>query len=123
VLVVAWEPLLIFILKIPLSLITISLGSIMMGLGIDYGIEIVQRANDEGMGIEGMEASVDHTGGALTEAVFTEIFGLAPALLIEITPVRQFILLLMLLIFVAYIFATFFLPALYSLLVRENGRV
>ena len=123
VLVVAWEPLLLFILKIPLSLITISLGSIMMGLGIDYGIEIVQRANDEGMGIEGMEASVDHTGVALTEAVSTEIFGLAPALLIEITPVRQFILLLMLLIFVAYIFATFFLPALYSLLVREHGRV
>jgi hypothetical protein len=121
VLVVAWEPLLLFLLRVPLSLITISLGSMMMGIGIDYGIEIVQRASDEGMGISGMEQSIKHTGVALTEAVTTEVLGLAPALLIEITPVRQFILLLMLLIVTAYVFAVFFLPALYSLFRREHG--
>lgn len=122
-LVVAWEPLLLFLLNIPLSLITISLGSMMIGIGIDYGVEIVQRARDEGMGIEGMETSVRHTGMALTQAVVTEVFGLAPALLIEITPVRQFILLLMLMIVTAYMFAVFFLPAVYSLFRREHGGV
>jgi len=122
VLVVVWEPLLLFLLRVPLSLITISLGSMMMGIGIDYGIEIVQRASDEGMGIGGMEQSIKHTGVALTEAVATEVLGLAPALLIEITPVRQFILLLMLMIVTAYVFAVFFLPALYSLFRREHGR-
>ncbi|MDY6985772.1 MAG: MMPL family transporter [Candidatus Thermoplasmatota archaeon] len=123
VLVVAWEPLLLFLINIPLSLITISLGSIMIGIGVDYGIEIVQRARDEGMGIKGMETSIRHTGMALTQAVVTEVFGLAPALLIEITPVRQFILLLMLMIATAYMFAVFFLPAVYSLFRREHGGV
>jgi len=120
-LVVAWEPLLLFVLDIPLSLITISISSVIVGIGIDYGIEIVQRARDEGLSIEGMETSIKHTGRALTEAVTTEVLGLAPALLIDITPVRQFIILLMLMIVTAYMFAFFFLPAVYSLSRRADG--
>jgi hypothetical protein len=121
VLVVAWEPLLLFALNIPLSLITISISSVIVGIGIDYSIEIVQRARDEGLSIEGMETSIKHTGRALTEAVTTEVLGLSPALLIDITPVRQFILLLILMIVTAYIFAFFFMPAVYSLFRRGDG--
>jgi hypothetical protein len=118
--VVLFEPLLLFVFDIPLDLITISIGSIMMGIGVDYGIQIMQRTRDEGGGKEGMERSIRYTGLALTEAVATEIIGIMPTLLIEISAIREFILLLMCMIFLVYIFAAFFLPACYSL--GSNGQ-
>ena len=121
--VVIFEPLLLFAFDIPLDIITISIAAIMLGIGVDYGIQIMQRTRDEGGGKEGMEKSVQYTGLALTEAVATEIIGITPILLIGIDAIREFILLLMSMIFIVYLLAVFFLPACYSLSYRKINKI
>ena len=45
--VLMWEPGFLVALDIPLSVITISIASIMIGIGIDYGVHITHRFREE----------------------------------------------------------------------------
>ncbi len=45
--VLMWEPGFLVALDIPLSVVTISIASIMIGIGIDYGVHITHRVREE----------------------------------------------------------------------------
>ncbi|MCK5458664.1 MAG: MMPL family transporter, partial [Thermoplasmatales archaeon] len=75
--VLIWEPGFLVMLDIPLSVITISIASIMIGIGIDYGIHITERVKEEmkkgKAKREAMEESIEKTGLSLIEAACTTI--------------------------------------------------
>jgi hypothetical protein len=119
-LVVSWEPLTLNILNIPLSLFTVMIGSIMIGLGIDYSIQISQRVRLGGGTIDAVGSSVESVGISFVEATVTMLAGLTAVLFVPIPSVQEFILMIMLLLIFSAIAAMFILPALYVILIREG---
>ncbi len=92
--VLGWEPGLLVMLDIPLSVVTISIASIMIGIGIDYGIHITERVREElekgKTKIEATKESIEKTGLSLIEAATTTIVGLMSVYIVEIPALQQF---------------------------------
>ncbi|MBS3778340.1 MAG: RND family transporter, partial [Candidatus Thermoplasmatota archaeon] len=77
--VLMWEPGFLVAFDIPLNVITISIASIMIGIGIDYGVHIMHRVHEErDHGLSKKEAikrAIERTGLSLVEAALTTIAG------------------------------------------------
>jgi predicted RND superfamily exporter protein len=118
--VLAWEPGFLVALDIPLSVITISIASIMIGIGIDYGIHITQRVR-EGLaeGLSKQEATknaIEKTGLSLVEAASTTIAGLVainlplPFLTNVVPALQQFGIIIILMTALSCLAAALILP-------------
>jgi len=117
--VLIWEPGFLVMLDIPLSVITISIASIMIGIGIDYGIHITARVKEEmAKGKAKMEATkeaIDKTGLSLIEAACTTIAGLASVYFVDIPAIQQFGTIVIVMTISSFVAAVFILPIFYSL--------
>ena len=117
--VLIWEPGFLVMLDIPLSVITISIASIMIGIGIDYGIHITARVKEEmAKGKAKMEATkeaIDKTGLSLIEAACTTIAGLASVYFVDIPAIQQFGTIVIVMTVSSFVAAVFILPIFYSL--------
>ncbi len=117
--VLIWEPGFLVMLDIPLSVITISIASIMIGIGIDYGIHITARVKEEiAKGKAKMEATkeaIDKTGLSLIEAACTTIAGLASVYFVDIPAIQQFGTIVIIMTASSLVAAVFILPIFYSL--------
>jgi len=117
--VLIWEPGFLVMLDIPLSVITISIASIMIGIGIDYGIHITARVKEEmAKGKAKMEATkeaIDKTGLSLIEAACTTIAGLASVYFVDIPAIQQFGTIVIIMTVSSLVAAVFILPIFYSL--------
>ncbi|UCD13676.1 MAG: MMPL family transporter, partial [Thermoplasmatales archaeon] len=116
--VLVWEPGFLIVLDIPLSIITISIASIMIGIGIDYGIHLTQRVR-EGMeeGKSKMEAtreSIQKTGLSLVEAACTTIAGLSSVYFVDILAIQQFGTVVIVMTISSVVAAVIILPIFYS---------
>jgi len=107
-------------LGVPLSLVTVMVGSILVGVGIDFSIHIANRVKEMGGDIEAVKVACASTGMSLTEAVTVTAFGLFSAYLIPIDAIKPFVTVIILLLFVAAVAALLLLPAIYSLLIKSN---
>ena len=107
-------------LGVPLSLVTVMVGSILVGVGIDFSIHIANRVKEQGGTIEAVRVACASTGMSLTEAVTVTAFGLFSAYLIPIDAIKPFVTVIILLLFVAAVAALLLLPAIYSLLIKSN---
>ncbi len=117
--ILIWEPGFLVALDIPLSVVTISIASIMIGIGIDYGVHITQRIR-EGLakGLSKFEATrtaVERTGLSLVEAALTTVAGLGAIYFVNIPALQEFGLVVILMTSLSCIAAALILPALYTL--------
>jgi len=124
--VLAWEPGFLVAMDVSLSVITISVASIMIGIGIDYGIHITQRVK-EGLqdGLSRKEATIDaidKTGLSLVEAACTTIAGMASIYFVNIPSIQEFGIIVLLMTALSCIAAALILPVfLCSKLIKEKN--
>jgi len=116
--VLMWEPGFLVALDVPLSIVTISIASIMIGIGIDYGVHITHRVREgleEGLSkTEATKIAIEKTGLSLVEAATTTIAGIASIFFIDISALQQFSMVIIVMVALSCIGATFILPAFYD---------
>jgi hypothetical protein len=116
--VLMWEPGFLVATEIPLSLVTISIASIMVGIGIDYGVHITHRFREEiGRGIPKIDAikiSIEKTGLSLVEAALTTVAGVASIYFVNVPALREFGIVIILMIALSCIAAALILPVFYA---------
>ena len=114
-----WEPGFLVILDIPLSVITISIAAIMIGIGIDYGIHITQRIRENvemGMTInEATRDSIEKTGLSIVEAAMTTIAGISSVYFVDIPSLHHFGSIIIIMTISSLLAAILILPIFYSL--------
>ena len=116
--VLMWEPGFLVAFDIPLSVLTISIASIMVGIGIDYGVHITHRVR-EGMekGLSKMDATkiaIEKTGLSLVESACTTIAGMSAIFITNIQILNQFAIVIILMTALSCVGAAMILPAFYE---------
>ena len=123
VLVLTWEPGFLVALDIPLSLVTISIASIMVGVGIDYGVHITHRYReeiDQGKSKnESIKISIEKTGSSLVEAALTTIAGVVAIFFVNTPALNQFVTVVILMTALSCIAAAFILPVIYKVKLKK----
>ena len=116
--VLMWEPGFLVAFDIPLSVLTISIASIMVGIGIDYGVHITHRVREEmGKGLSKTEATklaIEKTGSSLVEAACTTMAGMSAIFITNIEILNQFAIVIVLMTALSCIGATMILPVFYE---------
>jgi hypothetical protein len=117
--VLGWEPGFLVMLDIPLSVVTISIASIMIGVGIDYGIHITQRVREEMAAgktkTEATKNAIEKTGLSLLEAASTTTAGLVSVYFVDIPALQQFSTVIIIMTISSLVAAVLILPIFYSL--------
>ena len=112
------EPGFLVAFDIPLSVMTISIASIMIGIGIDYGVHITHRVREEmEEGLSKMDATkiaIEKTGSSLVEAALTTIAGMSAIFFTNIAALQQFALVIVLMTALSCIGAAMILPVFYD---------
>lgn len=116
--VLMWEPGFLVAFDIPLNVTTISIASIMIGIGIDYGVHITHRVREEiANGLPKTEAtkvSIERTGLSLVEAASTTIAGISSIFFVTIAALQQFAIVIILMTAFSCIAAVMLLPMFYD---------
>ncbi|UCE38054.1 MAG: MMPL family transporter [Thermoplasmata archaeon] len=118
--VVAWEPLTLGVTGIDLNLITAMIGSIIVGIGIDYGIHMTERIRESGEDFSGIRKSVETSGYTFLEATATIVAGLLSIFLINIQSIQEFITMVIILLIFSMAGAMLLLPSIYAILSAEK---
>jgi predicted RND superfamily exporter protein len=94
ILVVVWIYGSMYMVGIPLTVMTIMIGTITLGIGIDYAIHVTNRfmesIHDDRNVERALETTIVNTGGALFGAAVTTIFGFGILYLSPTNPMRMF---------------------------------
>jgi len=113
--VLMWEPGFLVALNIPLSPVIITVASIMIGVGIDYGVHITHRFREElAKGLsknDAIQNAIEKTGLSLVEAALTTCAGVAAIIIADIQALNQFIIVIIFMVSVSCIAAAMILPA------------
>jgi predicted RND superfamily exporter protein len=114
-----WEPGFLAGTNISLSPVTITIASIMIGIGIDYGVHITHRFREEiakGLSkIESTKIAIEKTGLSLVEAATTTVFGMASLFIIGITAINEFVIIIIFMTSMSCIAAALILPVLFDI--------
>lgn len=110
---VALQWLFMWQLNVPLSLVTVMIGSILVGVGVDFSIHIANRIKELGGGIPAIKTAVIGTGMSLFEAATVTSLGLVSAKSIPIPEIQPFINVIIILLWVAAASALILLPAIF----------
>jgi len=119
--VISLEPLTFVALGQPLSLVTVMIGSIVIGVGIDFSIHITQRVIEGGINMPSVYNAIAKTAQTLAEATIVTLVGLTAAFAIKISALWWFVFIIVVLLIASMISAMFLLPALYSLIIKSGG--
>ncbi|MBU1940904.1 MAG: MMPL family transporter, partial [Candidatus Thermoplasmatota archaeon] len=124
--VLIWEPGFLVMLDIPLSVVTISIAAIMIGIGIDYGIHITQRIREDredGLSLqEATRNSIEKTGLSLVEAATTTMAGVASVYFVDIPALQQFGSVIIIMTLSSLLGAVLILPVFYSIKYKKQER-
>ena len=107
-------------MDVTLSLVTVMIGSILVGVGIDFSIHIANRVREQGGTIEAVREACTTTGMSLIEAVVVTCLGLATAFFIPIPALKPFVLTIIILLIVAASSALLLLPAIFTFLIQSG---
>ena len=118
--VVAYMPFTLVATGIDLNLVTAMIGSIIVGVGIDFGIHMTERVRETGEDFAGIRKSVETSGFTFLEATFTIVAGLLSVMLINIRSIQEFILMVIILLIFSMVTAMLLLPAIYAMLSPEK---
>jgi len=101
-------------------LVTVMIGSILVGVGVDFSIHIANRVRELGGSLDAIRIACASTGMSLVEATVITSLGLLCSLWMGIPAIIPFIKVIIILLVVAAISALFLLPSIYALLVKAN---
>ncbi len=110
--VVLWQPLLMNRGEVNVNMFTAMVSTIVFGIGVDDSIHVMDRIREEGETPGGIVKAVARTGQTIFETTATTCAGLAAGLTVAIPALRNFFLLMMMLIFLALLTSAILLPAL-----------
>ncbi|MDP6869797.1 MAG: MMPL family transporter [Candidatus Poseidoniaceae archaeon] len=110
---VALQWLVMWQMDVPLSLVTVMIGSILVGVGVDFSIHIANRIRELGGGLEAIRTSTVSTGMSLFEAATVTTLGLVTAYQIPIPEIQPFITVIIILLWIAAASALILLPAIF----------
>jgi predicted RND superfamily exporter protein len=135
--VLALEPLVLVGMNIPLSIVTVMIGSIAIGTGVDFSIQLTQRIRGLGLSVESVKDAVENSGISFVEATSTMVFGfmavlLSPSFMVDIAmgnpwhlvsgvpiqSVREFVIMIQILLCLNALAAMFILPSIYTVWLR-----
>ncbi len=135
--VIGLEPMTLVALNIPLSVVTVMIGSIAIGTGVDFSIQITQRVRKGGLDDESVRDTVENMGISFVEATSTVVFGFmavlySPGFLIDIAmgnpyhivagvpiqSIREFITMINILLSLNAVASIFILPAIFTVWLR-----
>jgi predicted RND superfamily exporter protein len=122
-LVVMYEPLAFVSSDVELSLITMMIASIVIGVGIDYSIHLTHGIMQRGLRLSAVSKSVESSGISFLEATTTEVAALSAALIMPIDSVRGFIVMIMIMLVVSMLAALIILPSIYAIWIKEKRGV
>ena len=105
---------------VTLSLVTVMIGSILVGVGIDFSIHIANRVKELGNSLDAIRTACASTGMSLFEATTVTAAGLTCAYGIKIEAIAPFVTVVIILLIVAALSALLLLPAIYSFMVTSN---
>jgi len=106
--------------SVTLSLVTVMIGSILVGVGVDFSIHIANRVRELGGTLEAIQEACASTGMSLFEATIVTSAGLMTAYLIPIPALKPFVTVIIILLTFAALSALLLLPAIYALFVKEG---
>lgn len=118
VLVATWVVGSMWALGLSFDVLTITIGSIAIAIGIDYGIHIAHRFREERdhrPTADAIQHTVEQTGGALSGSAATTAVGFGVLLLSSIVPIRQFGIITALTIVYSVVAAVLIMPAILRL--------
>ena len=107
-------------MDVSLSLVTVMIGSILVGVGVDFSIHIANRIKEMGGGIEAIRSSCVSTGMSLFEAACVTTAGLAAAYKIPIPELIPFVQVVIILLWIAAASALILLPAIFVTLEKTG---
>ena len=107
-------------MTVSLSLVTVMIGSILVGVGVDFSIHIANRVRELGGSLDAVRIACASTGMSLFEATTVTAAGLTCAYRIDIPAIKPFVDVIIILLIIAAISALLLLPAIYSLLIKAN---
>ena len=110
---VALQWLVMWQMNVTLSLVTVMIGSILVGVGVDFSIHISNRIRELGGGINAIRTAAIGTGMSLFEAAVVTSLGMITAYQIPIPEIRPFITVILILLWVAAASALILLPAIF----------
>jgi hypothetical protein len=106
---------------INLNLFTALIGSIIVGLGIDFGIHMTERIREGGTTIQAVRNAISTSGMSFTEATITMLAGLATVFTIPIPSIWEFITMIDILLILSVLAALFLLPAVYIVIIGAEA--
>ena len=122
--VVLWQPLLMKLGGgVNVNVFTAMIGTIVFGIGVDDSIHIVDRIKDEKETPSGVSKAVGKTGQTIFETTATTSAGLAAGLFVAIPGLRNFFVLMMLLIILALFTSSILLPSMLVATKRTMHRI
>ncbi len=116
------EPLILVILNIPLSTVTVMIGSIAIGTGVDFAVNITQRMRLEGYTQKSITNAVEKAGVSFVEATSTMVAGFCGMLAMNIASIQQFVYMIVILLVLNMIMAMFLFPALGTIWVKRRRK-
>ncbi len=122
-LVVIWILGSMYLIGIPLNVMTLSITSLTVGLGVTYGIHITHRFAEEIRDKdvdEACRATIANTGAALFGAAATTIAGFGLLVFALMPPLQQFGGITALTIFYSFMASTFILPTILAIWARRS---
>ncbi|MBN1539042.1 MAG: MMPL family transporter [Candidatus Thermoplasmatota archaeon] len=106
-----------------LNLFTALIGSIIIGIGVDFSIHITERIREKNFTLEGVMYAADTSGWSFIEATTTMVMGLTAVFLVNIPSIREFILLIMILLVFSAYSAIFILTSAYKLYLPRYNKL
>jgi hypothetical protein len=94
------------------------IGSILIGVGVDFSIHIANRVRELGGSLEAIQDACASTGMSLFEALIVTSAGLMTAYLIPIPALKPFVTVIIILLSFAALSALILLPAIYATFVK-----
>jgi predicted RND superfamily exporter protein len=116
--VIAWEPGSLVMFGIPLSLVNVTIASIILSSGIDYGIIITQRLREERVNgfskIDALQKTIETSGWSIVTASTTTMVALFATFAVNIPMIHQFSIIVITLYSFSVIAAFCIIPAVYT---------
>jgi predicted RND superfamily exporter protein len=106
-----------------LNLFTALIGSIIIGIGVDYSIHITQRIKQKGFQIESVAWAAETSGWSFIEATTTMVVGMSAVFLVNIPSIREFILLIIILLIFSAFVAIFLCTSFYRLYLPRYNKL
>jgi len=117
---VALQWLVMWKMDVDLSLVTVMIGSILVGVGVDFSIHISNRIRELGGGLDAIRTAAIGTGMSLFEAAVVTTLGMLTAYQIPIPAIAPFITVILILLWVAAASALILLPAIFVTLEKAG---